>query len=274
MDGRARGIDISHYDGALNWSSIAGSGINFSIAQASQGADPTQSWYTDDQFSNNWQGIKDAGIIRGAYHFIGLPLVTTPRVNWFDDIHRQIDHFLQLVGPLQLGDLPPTLDLEAGNSPARWAALIASDRDTAISIVREFINYTTAQLNGVLPILYTGSFWWSDLGNPDPVAQNMLVSAYPLWFSQYPQVHVPVAIPGPAGSTDKGEASSFEEYTSRLDGKAPLHIPVAWGGPATPSWSFWQFSEYGKMPGMLLGVVDLNVFNGTPNDLKDLCIQS
>src|ERR1700722_6211253 len=47
MDGRARGIDVSHYNTAINWSNVAAAGVSFAFAKASQGADPTTDWYTD-----------------------------------------------------------------------------------------------------------------------------------------------------------------------------------------------------------------------------------
>ncbi len=271
MDGRARGIDVSHWDGAVNWSNVAAAGVNFAVAKATQGADSNSSAYLDAQFATNWQGMKDNGIIRGAYHFLGLPLAATPQSNWNDDIHAQIDHFLAVLGPLQPGDLPPTLDIENGDSPSRWKALIAQDKSAALGIVNEAITYLTAQLGGVLPILYTGSFWWSDLGDPDP--GMMPFGNYPLWMAQYPTgMHAPLQVPGPAGGTDEGEAGSFDEYEAHLDGHAPKHIPQVWGGSMSPTWRFWQFSEFGRIPAIAGSFLDLDVYNGSVSDLQGLLI--
>ncbi len=218
--------------------------------------------------------MKDARLVRGAYHFVGLPLSTTPQAKWNDDLHREIDHFLQTVGPLDPGDLPPALDLEDGDSPSRWRQLIESDRQGALSIVRELIRYTTRQSNGVKPIIYTGSFWWSELRDPDPDDDNMPFGDSALWFAQYPAVHTPVPIPGSQVATDLGEASSFEEYASTpaLSAGHPKRIPKVWGGPAAPNWSFWQFSSFGRMAPAITGLVDLDVFNGTLEGLTKLTI--
>jgi GH25 family lysozyme M1 (1,4-beta-N-acetylmuramidase) len=190
-----RGIDVSHHNGVIDWPSAAALGVTFAFAKATEGGDPSHSSYTDQTFATNWQAMRDAGVIRGAYHFIGLPLAGTPMSQWNDDLHRQIDHFLQTVGPLEPGDLPPALDLEDGDSPVGWRQLIQSDRAAALAIVRELILYTTLQIQPAKPIIYTGSFWWSELGDPDPVIDNMPFGDYPLWFAQYPKVHTPAHSP-------------------------------------------------------------------------------
>lgn len=274
MDGRAHGVDVSHNNGAIDWTGAAAAGVQFAFVKATQGADPNVPWYTDSQFEANWQGANEVGILRGAYHFIGLPLTTTPAANWNDDLHSQIDHFLQVLGPLKAGDLPPVLDLEDGDSTERWQSLIANDRNAALGVVRELIDYTTARLNGLKPIIYTGGFWSSQLSNPDPENDDMPFAAWPLWIAQYPQVHTPELLPGKPGDTDSGEAGSFDEYGEKLDGHTPRHVPSVWGGVNNPKWQFWQFSEFGKISQLCAGYIDLDVFNGSIDDLQALCVAS
>ena len=59
-----KGVDVSHWDGALDWAKIAGAGQVFGIAKASEGTT-----FNDPMFPTNWAGIKNAGMVRGAYHF-------------------------------------------------------------------------------------------------------------------------------------------------------------------------------------------------------------
>ncbi|SNS36028.1 lysozyme [Granulicella rosea] len=271
MDGRVHGIDVSHNNGAIDWDAASDAGIQFAFAKVSQGCDPTKPWYADTRFAENWPAMLDAGILRGGYHFIGPPLATMPQANWMDDIHSQIDHFLDLLGPLQPGDLPPVLDLENGDNPGRWQSLITADRAGALALVRELIVYTAAQ-SGVTPILYTGNFWTGELGDPSAVGDNMPFAANPLWLSQYPCVHTPVPLPGQPGKTDSGEAASFDEYALKLDGRTPLHMPALWGGKDNPNWTFWQFSAFGKIPAISPNVLDLDVFNGSLAQLEALTI--
>jgi len=268
MDGRVHGIDVSHNNETVDWNAAAAAGIQFAFAKATQGTD-----FTDPMFSTNWPAMQAAGILRGAYHFLGFP--GTDPTAWDANLQAQIDHFLSVLGPLQPGDLPPVLDLEDGDNKSGWKVLMASNPSGALAIVTKIVTYTTAQLGGVTPILYTGSFWSgptidSGLGDPTPTA--MPFSTYPLWLAQYPQVHTPVPVPGPPGTTDFGEAASFAEYAATLDGHTPRHMPQVWGGAAAPNWTIWQFTSFGKIPAISAQYLDLDVFNGSFADLQNLCI--
>ncbi|WP_414707009.1 GH25 family lysozyme, partial [Rhizobium sp. UBA1881] len=60
-----QGIDISHHQGAIDWSALAAQpNVRFAIMKATEGGD-----HRDTRFAENWQAAKNAGIVRGAYHF-------------------------------------------------------------------------------------------------------------------------------------------------------------------------------------------------------------
>ena len=59
-----QGIDVSHFQGAVNWSLAAGSGVQFAYMKATEGTT-----FVDPQFSSNYSGSAAAGLLRGAYHF-------------------------------------------------------------------------------------------------------------------------------------------------------------------------------------------------------------
>jgi GH25 family lysozyme M1 (1,4-beta-N-acetylmuramidase) len=198
------GIDASHYQGTINWTSVRNSGRVFAIVKATEGTT-----YTDPTFATNWTRMKQAGLIRGAYHF-GHP---------GSDAVAQANRFVNVVQP-QSGDLQLVLDLEVtdGRSPAQvWAwtqAFIAQ------------IHTRTGRPG----IIYTGFYFWRDsVGNP-PNNLNC-----PLWLAA---------------------------YTSSTTGL----VPRAW-----TTWSFWQYTDHGSVPGVS-GNVDLDHFNGSLTQLKALTL--
>lgn len=63
-----RGIDVSHWQGAIDWTKVKASGIQFAIIKAG-GSDA--GFYTDPRWEENYKGAKDNGIAVGAYYFVG-----------------------------------------------------------------------------------------------------------------------------------------------------------------------------------------------------------
>lgn len=59
-----RGIDVSDYQGTVNWPAVARAGIEFAVTKATEGGT-----FVADSFTRNWSGIRSAGLVRGAYHF-------------------------------------------------------------------------------------------------------------------------------------------------------------------------------------------------------------
>ena len=95
------GIDISHYQGRIDWEKlqtaiIDKSPITFVMVKATEGATRV-----DKNFKKNFFQAREHGFIRGAYHF------------WSNrsSARSQAYHFLQNVHLLD-GDLPPVLDVE------------------------------------------------------------------------------------------------------------------------------------------------------------------
>src|SRR5262245_61032203 len=107
-----QGIDISHWQGTINWTSVRSSGRKFAFCKATEGLT-----YTDPTFATNWAAMRSAGLLRGAYHF-GRPGV---------DAATQADRLYETVAPGS-GDLPLVLDLEAtdGVTPTQVRAWVVT----------------------------------------------------------------------------------------------------------------------------------------------------
>ena len=72
------GIDVSSYQGGVDWKSVAASGQQFAFTKATEGVT-----YTDDQLAANWAGINAAGMTRGAYHFGHPSIDAVAQANYF-----------------------------------------------------------------------------------------------------------------------------------------------------------------------------------------------
>ena len=91
------GIDVSTWQGTIDWDSVAGSGLGFAIARISDGTG-----YYDDQFDRNWSEMKRVGLVRGAYQFFEPS----------EDAAAQANLVVRVVGQLGPSDLPVVLDVE------------------------------------------------------------------------------------------------------------------------------------------------------------------
>ena len=110
---RAKGIDVSHWNGVIDWIRVAGGGYRFVFGKATEGLtliDPT--------YSVNRAGTEGFGLRFGAYHF-ARPSGGSDAAATAGAI-AQADHFVDVAQP-QKGELPPVLDLEATGAlaPAR-----------------------------------------------------------------------------------------------------------------------------------------------------------
>ncbi len=108
---RVRGVRVSHLHGRVPWPALARASVTFAFARASAGSS-----FVDPEFAANWEGMREAGVVRGAYHV------------WRDDqdARAQAERFLATVPELSSRDLPPALVLErdeiadAGGKLAIW----------------------------------------------------------------------------------------------------------------------------------------------------------
>ncbi len=91
-----RGIDVSKYQGNIDWNRVASSGVQFAWIKSTEGGNRL-----DSRFAENWAGAKAAGVPRGAYHF----------VYWCRPWQDQMAWMEQNV-PVEEDALPPVLDVE------------------------------------------------------------------------------------------------------------------------------------------------------------------
>ena len=87
------GIDVSKWQGAINWPQVAADGISFAMIKATEGSEPVadsdaaaiKDFGEDPDFHANVAGARAAGLVVGFYHFLRPDLGNVPEAEaeWF-----------------------------------------------------------------------------------------------------------------------------------------------------------------------------------------------
>ncbi|HUN90239.1 MAG TPA: GH25 family lysozyme [Terriglobales bacterium] len=204
-----RGIDVSHYQGVIDWEQVANAGVEFAFIKATDGVT------VDSIFAANWKAAKMAGLRRGAYHFFRAA----------QDVERQAKRFIAQVND-DWGELPAVLDFEVLGEVS-----IAE----AVQGVAWWMKLVEAA-SGKIPVLYTGpAFWQTQAKDSDAfcrhglwiahytaAAQPSLPSAWKQWtFWQHSEQG---SVPGVKGPVDLdrfyGNAMELEALGQRISIKS------------------------------------------------------
>ncbi len=131
-----RGIDVSHYQGDINWQTLANQNLSFVFIKATEGSS-----HVDKKFVTNWNGARDTHLKVGAYHFMSFE----------SNGSEQAKNFIENV-PKSRNMLPPVVDLELyGDFISSHPSTETVDNILSV-ILDELENYY-----GVEPIIYTTS---------------------------------------------------------------------------------------------------------------------
>lgn len=144
------GIDVYHGDGSVN--DITLKAIDFIFIKATEGYQ-----YVDPFYHMTMASARKLSVPCGAYHFYKSGVSPL----------EQARSFMQTVGTIQSGDLPPVLD---------WEDVDATNVDDVL----DFLNSVEAQ-SGMVPIIYTGLSFITDLKLSEKF------NRYPLWLAHYSQ---------------------------------------------------------------------------------------
>lgn len=159
------GVDVSHYQGSINWKSVRNAGVEFAFIKATEGTN-----YQDPTFDANYPAAFRAGVVRGAYHF-ARPDASGGAA--------QADYLVRNGGRWSADGLtlPAALDIEYNPYGATCYGLSQAAMRSWIS---DFLdNYRTA--TGRYAIIYTTADWWRTCtGNYTGFASN-----HPLWLARY-----------------------------------------------------------------------------------------
>ncbi|TGP26531.1 MULTISPECIES: GH25 family lysozyme [unclassified Mesorhizobium] len=136
------GVDVSRWQGNIDWGKLRAQGANFAYIKATDGGD-----HLDPMFMRNWRNADAAGLKRGAYHFF----------YWCRTAGEQADWFIRNVPRVQ-GALPPVIDVEwNGDSSCKRRP----SREKVLEKMQVFMD-KLERYYGQRPIIYTSPDFYRD----------------------------------------------------------------------------------------------------------------
>ena len=211
--GARLGVDVSRFNGTIDWAAARQAGVSFAFVQASRGTGldcdvKPDNCGPDPLYDANYAAARAAGIRVGPYHRAFIDPETPAQTR--TDALAEANVFLASVGALAPGDLRPVIDFETPFDGASAANLRIWLR-TWLRRVGEALR--------TKPIIYTNASSWSFNGDVREFAKQ----GHRLWVAEW--------------------------------GVKRPSVPARnWAGR---SWSVWQYTNSGRLPGFS-GPVDLN----------------
>ena len=183
------GIDVSKWQGNVNWTKVGSTSTRFVIMRATIGNLPGQPLAMDPKYLEYLAGATANGLIVGAYHRANVGLAV-------NDATTEADYFVDHAR-IEGGDILPVLDIEKdhGLSP-----------DQMVDWVRTWAQRVLAR-TGVHPMLYSSPYFWTvRMGNSTWFADH----GYPLWIA-----HWGVTSPSVPAGNWSGHGYRFWQWTSK-----------------------------------------------------------
>ncbi len=185
---RVPGIDVSKWQGDVDWAGVASTPVRFVIMRATIGNTASTPRSVDPRYFEYLAEATANGLVVGAYHRANVGRAHA-------DATREANHFVrsaQIAG----GDVLPVLDIEETHGLP-----IAAMQDW----VREWVQRVFAR-TGVKPLIYTSPhFWLANMGDTRWFADH----GYPLWIA-----HWGVSAPSVPADNWGGNGWRFWQWTS------------------------------------------------------------
>lgn len=163
QDKNARGIDVSRWQGDIDWSRVAGAGITHAIAKMTEGGT-----YTDPKIVENFQGMKANGLKAGVYHYFRA-LSSTPCEQL-----ANIKARLAEVG-FKVGEDILAIDVESKGNEKASPDQVADALFQLVTLIR------VSLLDGAYPYIYASPNYW----NNSVASDKYDFSPCPLWIANW-----------------------------------------------------------------------------------------
>ena len=159
------GVDVSAYQGKIDWKKVKASGIDFAIIRLGYRGYESGKLVEDDYAKANLKGAKEAGLKVGAYFF-------SQALN-IKETDEEIKFIMKILGDTKL-EMPLVLDWEI---PANTARTRKMDATTLTDIQRHFCGQVRDM--GYQPMIY---FNWHQ---SEKLYYLSDLEEYPFWLALY-----------------------------------------------------------------------------------------
>lgn len=262
-----RGIDVSVYQGGIEWDRVRADGIDFAMIKVTQGRSEQNAafrLFTDSCFVRNITGAGAAGVRIGVYHY--LTAETVP------EAMEEASYFLSVIAPYRGSvGLYAAVDVESKYLP--------QDKQLLTQIVHTFC--ARVQAEGYTPMIYTNPTWLRNrLGD---------IGMWPLWLAlwrskanvpsaeDYPNIRIwqwgAENVDGIAGDVDadlmitemEEKCDGNHDIMNRQEDKdmAKDNTPAAWAAEAV---------KWAQDNGILLGDEHGNLMLGESVTREQMCV--
>jgi lysozyme len=136
------GVDVSRWQGNIDWAKLRTQGANFAYIKSTDGGD-----HLDPMFRKNWNGAGAAGLKRGAYHFFYWCRSGVDQAKWFI---RNV--------PKSQNALPPVIDVEYNHQSS---CKKRPSTENVLKKMKSFMDTLEAHY-GQRPIIYTAPDFYED----------------------------------------------------------------------------------------------------------------
>ncbi len=181
------GVDVSKWQGNIDWGKVKNAGVNFAIIREGYGKEsPNQ---VDKKFEINYQGAKSAGIFVGAYHY--------SYADSADDAKREAEFCLKNISGKQF-EYPICFDIED-------RTLLALSNRQRTDICKAFCE--SLESAGYYAMIYCNLNWYNNYLISDELKR------FDLWLAQW-------GVPSPGiscGIWQKSDAGSFDGINTSVD---------------------------------------------------------
>lgn len=209
------GIDVSIFQGTIDWNSVAKSNVDFAIIRCATTNISDSTYMADKNFSKNYSGAVSAGINVGSYMYTSAASKSEMKSN--------IDSMLKTLGNRKF-DLPIFLDVEQAS------------RQTALgkSKLTDILLYGCSLIEdaGFKAGVYANYNWLTNYVDPNKIRS----AGYEIWMARYPSGSYAV---DPSGY-DYSNMCLTWQYSSRgkisgISGNVDVDVRYSGKTSSTPS---------------------------------------